>query len=421
MKYIKYILLILIFGFILAIYISLNTTNSFPQFSKPSTINLNETHLLDLDSITVVATTQYQANSFKKFMQGKHYREAWETPIKTPILNLNSFHNGLTAIKKGGGKQTKSLKLISNDSFLFSLRSINKFPEPLVPKAAEVLGLSNIVIDGISAQHPYAALVVSKLSNSIGILNTKPLLYFVPKQHRLGVYNEEFGDKLYFLEYETENKNFTPFNNVSEIVETDDLLELKQKQSKPIEIDKGFYIKTRLFDFIIGDWDRHAKQWGWVLIEEQGKLIAKALPADRDNAFFFVDGVIPKLISNRFVVDDLQAFKKTIDHVPSLVEPIDRYFLLDTNKMLFIEQAKSLQKQLTDKKIEDAFSVWPKKFRDIDASVLIEKIKSRRDLIVSYAEVFKTSIDDKGVINEPLKGCDDLKLSEALKKCFNCN
>jgi hypothetical protein len=420
LKYIKSGLLFIIFGFIIAVYVSLFTVNKSPQFSKPVNVDLNQTNLLDLDSITVIASTQYQANSFKKFMQGTHYRKAWETPIKVPVLNLNSFKNGLTPFKKGGGKQTKSLKLSSKDSFIYSLRSVNKFPQPLIPDLAKKLGLSNIVVDGISAQHPYAALVVSRLSNQIGILNTQPLLYFLPKQKDLGAYNGEFGNKLYLLEYETENKNFTSFDNVETIMETDDLLEFKQKNKTSVEIDKAYFIKNRLFDFLIGDWDRHAKQWGWVMVKQNNKLIAKILPADRDNAFFYVDGVIPSIISNRFVVSDLQSFKKDIDYVPALVEPNDRYFLHHTDENIFIAQANAIQKELTDTIIEDAFLVWPKSFRDIDAKTLIENIKSRRDQIVSYAKIFKESIDKKGVVNEPLKGCEDLKLDVGLQKCFEC-
>ena len=244
MKYIKYVLLIFILTFVVAVYASLYTVNKFPQFSRPVSINLNETHVLDLDSITVVATTQYQANSFKKFMQGRHYRKAWETPIKVPVLNMNSYRNGLTPIKKGGGKQTKSLKLSSKDSFVYSLRSVNKFPQPLVPDFAKKIGLSNIVIDGISAQHPYAALVVANLSSQIGLLNTHPQLYFVPKQNGLNTYNDEFGNKLYLLEFETENKNFTHLENVKSVVETDDLLELKQKHMSTVSVDKTFFIKS---------------------------------------------------------------------------------------------------------------------------------------------------------------------------------
>ncbi|PSG88792.1 hypothetical protein C7H52_10335 [Aurantibacter aestuarii] len=417
----KYVLLIFILTFVVAVYASLYTVNKFPQFSRPVSINLNETHVLDLDSITVVATTQYQANSFKKFMQGRHYRKAWETPIKVPVLNMNSYGNGLTPIKKGGGKQTKSLKLSSKDSFVYSLRSVNKFPQPLVPDFAKKIGLSNIVIDGISAQHPYAALIVANLSSQIGLLNTQPQLYFVPKQNGLNTYNDEFGNKLYLLEFETENKNFTHLENVKSVVETDDLLELKQKHMSNVSIDKAFFIKSRLFDFIIGDWDRHAKQWGWVLVEESDKLVAKALAADRDNAFFYVDGVIPSIISNRFVVSDLQAFEKQINYVPALVEPNDRYFLQNTSEKIFITQAQILQRELTDEIIENAFKIWPKTFRDLDANTLIEKIKSRRNQIVSYAKTFKAHIDKKGLIEEPLKGCEDLNLISPLQKCFDCN
>ena len=70
---------------------------------------------------------------------------------------------------------------------------------------------------------------------------------------------------------------------------------------------------------------------------------------------------------------------------------------------------------------QDKSVIWPKTFRDLDANTLIEKIKSRRNQIVSYAKTFKAHIDKKGLIEEPLKGCEDLNLISPLQKCFDCN
>src|SRR5690606_29291793 len=100
---------------------------------------------------------------------------------------------GLTIIKKGGGKQTQSLRLSNPDSIYYTLRSVAKNPDPLIPDFAKTLGIENIIIDGISAQHPYAAIVAAKMAESISILHTHPTLVFAPKQERLGKYNADYG------------------------------------------------------------------------------------------------------------------------------------------------------------------------------------------------------------------------------------
>src|SRR5690606_10519210 len=139
---------------------------------------------------------------------------------------------------------------------------------------------------------------VALLADAANILHTSPKVYFIPKQETLKEYNENYGNKLFLFEHETESKtNWTSIENVSTIIETDDLQELKLERGDSLRIDEHALVRARLFDLIIGDWDRHAKQWGWVIKNEQNGQIAIPLPADRDNAFFNVGGIIPNIIA----------------------------------------------------------------------------------------------------------------------------
>src|SRR5688500_9665843 len=56
--------------------------------------------------VTVLAGKQYDKSSFHQFLWGKHYREDWATPVKVPVLYLNTVNGGLTAYAKGGGRQS---------------------------------------------------------------------------------------------------------------------------------------------------------------------------------------------------------------------------------------------------------------------------------------------------------------------------
>jgi len=169
--------------FIILLYWSLNST---PKNYETSTIitldNVNAINFKDYDSLTISASTLYEANALKKLMQGEHYRKAWATPVKVPVVFLDTLFGGLTIIKEGGGNQTKSLKLQDHNCNRYDLRSINKTPAPLIPEFAKILRLENIIIDGISAQHPYAATAVAFLADAAQVLHTAPKLYFVPEQ-----------------------------------------------------------------------------------------------------------------------------------------------------------------------------------------------------------------------------------------------
>ena len=422
MKKIMIIIGVALIIFIILIYGSLNSTT---EHAKSSAIvdfeNVNSINFKDHDSLTIAASTLYEANELKKLMQGEHYREAWSTPIKVPVVFLDTLKGGLKFVKEGGGNQTKSLKFKDSIGNKYTLRSINKNPTPLVPEFAKTLGLENIIVDGISAQHPYAAIVVAKLADAAGILNTSPKLYFIPKQNALGDLNKEYGNKLYLFEFETESvNNWTSIKDISSIIETDDLQKLKLKRRDSLKIDEHALVRARLFDLIIGDWDRHAKQWGWAIKEEENTQIAIALPGDRDNAFFNIGGIIPKIIANKNVTPEMRPFSDDIDYMPGLVQDFDVYFLKDTSETVFIEEAEELQQLLTDKVIEDAVHKWPSQIYKLDGKDIENKIKSRRDGLITYAKAFKKILDEKEFLTKPLKGSDDIDFNGHFIKCFEC-
>lgn len=370
------------------------------------------------EKVKVSATNQYSANGLKRFMQGVNYRKAWETPVTAEIFYLDSFE----ILDEGGGNQTISLDILGPEGALYSLRSVNKDPTPLIPKVAKVLKLENIVRDGISAQHPYGALLAASLAEHAGLLHTHPKIVYVPEQKKLQKFSKPYGDRLYLLEYETEGDyNWTPYKNVVKIVETDELQEMKTELGKRLQIDTKKLIRARLFDLLIGDWDRHAKQWGWVLQQQEDQLVAIPLPGDRDNAFFRIDGVIPTILTNELVQPMVRPFEKDLDHIQGYVYPFDLYFLKNVSEKIFIEEAKALQESLTDEKMAAAMQQWPRELQQLNGDEILEKLISRRDKLQEYAIDFREEIERLDYPEVPLKGSEDLELPAHLKKCFECN
>ena len=417
----KKVLLVLFIGLLIFLGLSYWSVSILPEEIRISEISSSEAvdreNLEQVDSVTVLISNLYEGSTVKNFMQGTNYRKAWSAPVKMPVLFLDS----LEVVEEGGGKQTHSLKLRAANNIMYTLRSVNKDPEPLIPPAARRLALENIIVDGISAQHPYAAILAAELADAAGVLHTHPKMFYVPEQKALGKFAKDYGNKAYLLEYETEGEtNWTNLENVVEIMDTDDLQELKLEHPEKVEIDKSAFVRARLFDLLIGDWDRHAKQWGWVVQKSADNYIAIPLAGDRDNAFFRIDGVLPTMLTNKLIQPLVRPFEKDIDHLPGLVYPVDVYFLKSTPEEIFISEAKAIQQLLTDEKIDKAFQAWPKKLREFNAEEIAEKLKSRRDGLAGYAVDFKKIIDEKELLKKPLKGSEELQLPEALLKCFDC-
>jgi hypothetical protein len=154
----------------------------------------------------------------------------------------------------------------------------------------------------------------------------------------------------------------------------------------------------------IGDWDRHAKNWGWIVTEKDGKMIATVMACDRDNVFYGIGGMIPSIINRPFSQPLLRPFKKDIDYLPSMIKPFDSYFLYGVSEELFLQEATYLQENLTDEVIENAIKSWPAEFYNLDGEKIIERIKSRRSKLRKYAKKFPKILEKRGPLEVALKG-----------------
>ncbi len=373
-----------------------------PQGTNPETINTQ-------DSITVIATNRFKTNPIKNLFQGKNYRKAWKTPIQVPVKFLDEIEGGLIPLEMGGGFQTLSMDLQGQKDIIYTLRSVNKNPDELIPDFAHKLNIGNIVMDGMSAQHPYGALVVAPLAEAVGILHTHPRLIYLPHQAQLDTFDSRYGGRLFLLEYEPEGSGaWVDREGVKAIIDTEDVQKMLLKYPNS-NIDERALVRARLFDLMIGDWDRHAKQWGWVVIEKENEpLTYVPLPTDRDNAFYNPNGIILWLITRPWSQPLLRPFRKKIDHLPGMIKPFDQYFLLNVPENIFLEVAEELQVDFTDEEIEAAFDSWPATFNQLDKEKMVKYMKARRADLPTYAKAFKQVLLERGELLVPLKGSSEM-------------
>ncbi|WP_046756739.1 hypothetical protein [Kordia jejudonensis] len=417
------ILSIVLVILIAVIYMRLaSADNTFETCTIHNIKDLNDTNFKKHDTVLVSASSLYESDLLKSLLQGDNYREAWTAKVKLPIVFLDTLFGGVEILKEGGGKQTHSLRIRSKKNGIeYTLRSINKSPEKLVPEFARILNLENIIIDGISSQHPYAAPVVARLSDNVKIPHTHPKPIFLPKQKTLASYNEKYGNRLYLLEYETEgDANWTSYENATKLVDTEKLQELKMELKNRLKIDKASLVRARLFDLVIGDWDRHAKQWGWAISKNDSLYTAYPIPGDRDNAFFNTSGLIPSILTNENVIEELRPFQNDIEYMEGLIYDFDVYFLHNTSEEIFTGQANYIQTHLTDDVIEDALRYWNEELYALYANDIADKIKARRDQLVDLAKEFKRILDAKPLLQEPLKGSEREDVNANKLKCFEC-
>ncbi|HVR70891.1 MAG TPA: BamA/TamA family outer membrane protein [Vicinamibacteria bacterium] len=345
-------------------------------------------------TVTVVAGPRYAAGPLHRFVLGTRYRTTWTAPIEVEVLDLGTYAGGLTPDKKGGGKQTKSLALKSADGREFRFRSVDKDPSPVLPEDLHDTVADWIAQDQISAALPTAPLVVESLSEAAGVFSVKRELYVMPDDPRLGEFRQEFAGMLGTFEEDPDEKSPT-FEALGfvEIVNAEDLIE-KLDASPRDQVDTAAFLKARLFDMFIGDWDRHWDQWDWGRKDGQGRWLP--LPKDRDNAFTRFDGLL--LGAGRFVQP---RFVKFGSEYPDMVglnwnqRFIDRRLLAGVDWPAWAETARELQARLTDEAIARAVRRMPEGHYRVSGPLLARRLEARRDALPEAAREYYELLADQ--------------------------
>lgn len=341
----------------------------------------------------VAANTQYdKASGFKRLMLGDHYRKEWGTAVDVIILDMDNAAGGLTPVKMGGGLQTKSLRLKGANGKEYVLRSVNKDPSKALVAELQDTFAEDIVQDQISSANPYAPMVVAALAKSTGIFHTTPQLVWVPKSPKLGEFTEAFAETLcLFEERPSGNEENNPAYGFSKsIVSSEKMLEKVFSSSDHVVNQKAF-LKARLFDMLIGDWDRHEDQWLWASFKKDGQTVYHPIPRDRDQAFSKMDGIIPQIATKKWAIRKIQDFDYQIKDINGLNTNgmhLDRNFTTQLTLGEWLLVADELQDALTDNVIAAAFREMPDVIYNISGKETVAKLKRRRDDLEKYAKAY---------------------------------
>lgn len=384
------------------------------------------------DFITVIPGEEYAAGKFHQFLFGEHWRELWTSPINVEVINLNNFDGGLIPIKKGGGQQTKSLRLYSKNGKTWKFRSINKDPAKVLPAELRESLVASVIQDQISSANPYAPLIVAPLLREVEILQAEPHLVFMPDSPALGEFREEFGNILGMIEIHPDeiDDSVPGFEGADKVKGTLDLFERLEKDPEE-KVNKVEFLKARLMDVFLGDWDRHTDQWKWVRYWENGIDIWRPIPRDRDQPFAKFDGLLPSLAE--YVVPQFNTFDYDYSSVEKITwngRYVDRHFLTEIDKYTWDSVTAFIQKRLTDKVIENAVMVLPELQFEIAGKELIDKLKSRRDnlfgfsndyynFVNKYLDIFCTDHEDSVFVNRIDDYRTEVKVFSKEKKSDN--
>ena len=351
---------------------------------------------------SVYSEKETEASGFYETIWGDRYRDIYSKKINAKVATLDTLYGGLEIVRKGGGHQTRSLRLKRKDGREFNMRALRKsatqylqavvFKDTYIQNDFEQTEVENLILDFYTAAHPYAFMAVPDLSHAAKLFHTNPKLYYIPKHKYMGDFNNEYGDELYMIEERPEDNyaDERTFGYADDIESTHDIIEKIRKDEK-YKIDENAYIRARLFDMLIGDWDRHQDQWRWAQFDqENGDKLYRPIPRDRDQVFSNFDGAlldVMKVIAG--ATNQLQVYDEELKDVKwmnSAGVKLDRVLVQQSDMDIWLEQAKFLQENITDEVIENAFSKIPKEVQDENLMDIKQKLKGRRGNIADIAQ-----------------------------------
>ncbi len=372
---------------------------------------------------TIYTKDRTEKGKFYKALWGEHYRKEYSIPVKAKTVWLDTLYGGLSLVKKGGGHQSKSLRLVNPQGKQYVMRALKKsatrflqsvaFKEEYITDKLEDTYTENLVYDFYTSAHPYTPFVVGDLSSPLGVYHTNPKLFYVPKQNAIAEHDDEFGDALYMIEERPEkhHSDVVSFGEPDDIVSTDDLFKALRK-SKKNKLDEENYVRARLFDMMVGDWDRHVDQWRWAVFYEGKNKIFRPIPRDRDQAFSSYDGNVLEILTR--LVDPVKLLQTYTKEVRNLFKfsdepyPMDVSLIQEKDVNVWMEQAAYIKNNLTDETIDKAFDKLPNSVKNAKVDKIKTVLKYRRDHIEDIALEYKGIMEKFAIV----KGTDKDDLFE---------
>jgi hypothetical protein len=370
------------------------------------------------------AGPRYQASGLHRFLFGPEYRSLWSTPVSVPVLDLRTFGGGLKAVSKGGGLQTKSLLLVARDGREFFFRSVDKDPSATLPAELRSTVAGDVVRDQTSSALPTAPLVVGPLLDAAGVLYGKSRLYVLPDDSLLGEFRPEFAGLMGFLEDRVGGSRSVPahWGGAAEIIDSDSLL-ARMARGPDDRAEARLFLTARLFDLLIGDWDRHIGQWSWARFGNAVPRRWVPIPQDRDQAFAKYDGVL--LGVARQTAPQLTNFGSEYPYLAGATwngRDLDRRLLVELEWPVWESAAIKLQSALSDQVINEAVRALPPEHYALAGATLAAALRSRRDhllkaargyydLLAKQVDVHATDADDEASLTREPDGTVELTLS----------
>lgn len=354
-------------------------TENFIDYSRRPPLKLEDTIPVvyvpfSADSITHAANKHYaHASTFLRFFNGDNYRKVWSQPVQLKVFRVNETMGGFKVGQLGGGHQTRSLRLTDKDGAEWTLRTINKDISAVLPEGVRRSAYEKLAQDIVSTAHPYSPLAVPTLAKAADVIVAEPKFYFVPNDPALGFYRPFFANTVCMLEKREPTPKGEDTKSTQKLIN-------KLFEDNDHRVNQQAFLKARLLDLLIADWDRHMDQWRWIEFDTGKGKLYHPIPRDRDQAFTYSDGFVIKKASKN-LVPFLRGFTPKVNDLKWLAywaRDLDRFFLNRLDSTVWHNEVNKFVTNVNEEVIKKALTNMPPEIYSLSGKKLEDKLKSRR-------------------------------------------
>lgn len=335
---------------------------------------------------------------------GRHYRYLYSIPITVKSTGLYDLYGGLKFV--GQVPRLHALFLEGADSHLYLVRPLGGattfmesdfFKNTYNKREYQGTYLDKFIGDAYTITHPYAFMVANKLAEEVGVSSFDSEIYYIPKHATTDTIADGTGieDRLISI------YDLKEFTTHSKVIETEELL-MKIQESKSFYVDQRQYIRERILDLLIGDWNKTRESWQWYEIPHGDSLVYMPLVSDRSHAFTKVDGVLFKLMLGVFGLNSITNYDSNIKNLKKangIGIPLDVALVARSGREVWYEEAKYIKSVLTDEAIDKAFEALPKEiFVSPDTEIIKRNLMKRRDVVEEIAHKYYDILQQTPVI-----------------------
>lgn len=277
-----------------------------------------------------------------------------------------------------------------------SFLNSNFFKTIYNPRDLKNTYIGNFITNAFTIVYPYGFIASNHMAKDINMISNRYDVIYIPTDEATDTIAEDSHIKgnlmaITHLPFTEQEKVLT---NVNQLLE-------ELHKGDAYNVDQQLYIRTRLFDMLIGDWNKIPESWGWITSSRNDSVLFKPMVLDRNHAYPKTDGLLFKPLLGMLGLGFITNYDETLRNVKNfntLGYALDMALTQNSTEAVWLEQAKYLQTHLTDQVIDDAFSALPKEVRDEDMQTIKRVLISRRNQIEDIAHQYYLALQSTPVI-----------------------